>query len=113
MNDPPRPVELLPDRLGEREVGCVVAVEMTEFPLSDPERELAAPTRARLDPRPRQGLLGDLLAWCLEHVLMVPGAEPGFQGQLVVRPGLRGVRRGGRDRSAAADGVDDGLRVGR
>ena len=54
--------ELVPDALGEPEVGGVVAVQVADLAPADLERELAAAAGARRDARPRRDLLGDPLA---------------------------------------------------
>src|SRR3979411_1300568 len=62
IDDPPLVAQLGPHVLGEGEVRGMVAVQMTDLPAAKPERELATPSGARLDPRPGRDLVGDLLA---------------------------------------------------
>src|SRR4029453_1808991 len=59
--DPARLEERLPHCLREAEVGRAIAMQVADFPTADPERELAAPTRAGCDAWPRDDLLRDAL----------------------------------------------------
>jgi hypothetical protein len=52
------------DVLREEEVRGVVAVQVADLVAADPEGELAAAPRSRLDSRPRRYLRGDALARC-------------------------------------------------
>ena len=60
--DPPGVVELVPDVLGEADVQDAVAVQVADLAAPDPEAELPALARARLDARPARDLGGDPLA---------------------------------------------------
>src|SRR3954447_4776837 len=55
-------VELLPDALGEAEVGRVVAVQVADLLAADGEAVLAAAAEAGLDAGPGGDLIGDGLA---------------------------------------------------
>src|SRR5919198_5772306 len=60
--DPALLLELRPDRFRKARMECMVAVQVTDLPAADLERELAAASRPRVNARPRGDLLGDLLA---------------------------------------------------
>src|SRR5712691_2404597 len=62
-HDPALRPELVPDVLGESEVGDVVAVQVTDLAATDLECDRRASARSNLDSRPRPGGLDDLLAW--------------------------------------------------
>ena len=55
-------VEVVEESLGEAEVGGVVAVEVTDLALADPQRELTPAARCRLDTGPRRDLGDDPVA---------------------------------------------------
>jgi hypothetical protein len=52
LDDPALIEQLHPHVLREREMGCVIAVEMPDLAAADLERKLTAPARAGDDARP-------------------------------------------------------------
>jgi len=63
--DPALLVELVPYGLRKAGMEDVVPVQVADLPPLQPEGELPARARSRLDARPGRDLLGDLLTRCL------------------------------------------------